>query len=179
MFKLFTCILLLAVLENCLARSQLAPIHRVVPSHAGITKTSLATQTITNGHHSKITDPPSSGAGVVSSSVNLAKSIVGLGALALPSGLGYVSDERSAVVPAVFVCALFGALASHSFCIVGEVCAETGANSYLEAYRATVSNSSAIVVPIVTTVTCLLNLLTCSNMIGEFLSPYTLQRYNI
>lgn len=160
-------------LYSCDATSHLiaSNIRLPVGRKAVVTKTSSGGPVQSSGEvvhpAAQARDNGSTGAGLMSSSFNLAKSIVGMGVLALPSGLAYVSDDRSAIIPAGVVCALYGALAAYSFSIIGRVCERLGVETFSDAYRATVSNSTAAMVPIFTTVTCFLNTIACSIMIGK------------
>lgn len=123
-----------------------------------------ATSSARNDWHATAAQEPA--AGTLTSSFNLAKSIVGMGVLALPSGLAHVSDDRSVAMPAAALCALYGSLAAYSFSIIGQVCHTYGVASYTDAYRVTISNSTARLVPALTTATCFLNMLACSILIG-------------
>ncbi|CAM9335203.1 unnamed protein product, partial [Ectocarpus fasciculatus] len=120
--------------------------------------------------NSKQNQPSSPGAGISSSTFNLAKSIIGMGVLSLPSGLAYATDDRSAVIPASVLCIIYGAMAAHSFSTIGRVCDTYKVDSFAEAYRMTVSNSTAKIIPAFTTITCFLNALACSSMIGDSFS---------
>lgn len=169
-------VLVAAGVANCNATSRLSPIAQ----HRALTKPSLSpgraiaenSAGLSRGGgsviNSKQNQPSSPGAGISSSTFNLAKSIIGMGVLSLPSGLAYATDDRSAVIPASVLCIIYGAMAAHSFSTIGRVCDTYKVDSFAEAYRMTVSNSTAKIIPAFTTITCFLNALACSSMIGTY-----------
>ena len=93
---------------------------------------------------SKTLPPPTSGgtATIPTEVFNLVKAIVGVGVLSLPAGIAAFGSARSAVLPAVALIAVIGALSGFGFSIIGRVCAYTGATSYREAWERSVGPST-------------------------------------
>jgi hypothetical protein len=85
----------------------------------------------------------SSGATVTELIFNLIKGIVGAGVLSLPAGIAAWGSAPSAVVPAVALIAIIGALSGYGFALIGRCCAYTNTESYRDAWSATVSESSS------------------------------------
>jgi hypothetical protein len=84
-----------------------------------------------------------SGATVTELIFNLIKGIVGAGVLSLPAGIAAWGSAPSAVIPAVALIAIIGALSGYGFALIGRCCAYTNTNSYRDAWSATVSESSS------------------------------------
>ena len=61
---------------------------------------------------------------------NLVKGIAGAGVLSLPAGVAAFGDARSAVIPAVVLASIAGAVSGYNFSLIGRLCALTGATSY-------------------------------------------------
>ena len=72
---------------------------------------------------------------------NLVKSIVGAGVLSLPYGVAVFGNAPSALIPAVSIIALMGALSAYTFGLIGRVCQRTGTESYAEAWDASVGKT--------------------------------------
>ena len=91
--------------------------------------------------------PPStdneSGATVTELIFNLIKGIVGAGVLSLPAGIAAWGSAPSAVIPAVALIAIIGALSGYGFALIGRCCAYTNTESYRDAWSATVSEKSS------------------------------------
>ena len=79
------------------------------------------------------------GATVTQLCFNLVKGIVGAGVLSLPAGIAAFANAPSAVVPAVALISIIGALSGYGFALIGRCCAYTGTSSYRDAWSATVS----------------------------------------
>lgn len=62
------------------------------------------------------------------------KGIVGAGVLSLPAGIAAFGNAPSAVVPAVTLIALIGALSAYGFGLTGRVCALTSTTTYRKAW---------------------------------------------
>ena len=71
--------------------------------------------------------PKEEGASVAASTVNLVKSIVGAGVLALPAGVAAFSDAGPALWPATALITALGAASAFSFGVLGRVCGAYGA----------------------------------------------------
>lgn len=74
---------------------------------------------------------------------NLVKGIVGAGVLSLPAGVAAFGDEQSAVIPAVALVTIAGALSGYNFSLIGRLCALTGATSYAGAWEKSVGEATA------------------------------------
>lgn len=74
---------------------------------------------------------------------NLVKAIVGAGALSLPVGVAAFGNAPSAVIPAVCLIIIMGALSANGFATIGRVCAYTGATSYRDAWTRSVGEKSS------------------------------------
>ena len=106
-------------------------------------------------------------AGTLSSTFSLTKSIVGMGVLALPSGLACICDDPMAVVPACAICGLFGLLSAYSFSVIARTCEETNSATFSDAWSNTVSPETSKVIPLVITSMCAMTPLAYSIMIGQ------------
>ncbi|EEC43431.1 predicted protein [Phaeodactylum tricornutum CCAP 1055/1] len=87
-------------------------------------------------------EPPLQGTGTASipqEVFNLVKGIVGAGVLSLPSGIAAFGNAPSAVLPAVLLISLIGALSAYGFALIGRVCSLTGTTSYRDAWNESVS----------------------------------------
>lgn len=82
-------------------------------------------------------------AGLCASTANLVKSIVGSGVLSLPVGVAAFSSARTAILPALTLLAVAGAISGYCFSAVGRVCAATGSKSWGEAWSKSVGESTA------------------------------------
>ena len=82
-------------------------------------------------------------AGLSASTANLVKSIVGSGVLSLPVGVAAFSSARTAILPALTLLAVAGAISGYCFSAVGRVCAATGSKSWGEAWSKSVGESTA------------------------------------
>merc|ERR1719162_2448175 len=82
-------------------------------------------------------------AGLSASTANLVKSIVGSGVLSLPVGVAAFSSARTAILPAIALLAVAGAISGYCFSAVGRVCAATGSKSWGEAWSKSVGESTA------------------------------------
>ena len=74
---------------------------------------------------------------------NLVKGIVGAGVLSLPAGIAAFGDNKSAVLPAVALIAVAGALSGYNFSLIGRLCAFTGATSYSGAWEKSIGEATA------------------------------------
>jgi len=70
---------------------------------------------------------------------NLVKAILGVGVLSLPAGIANFGNAPSAVIPAIALISIIGALSGYGFAVIGKVCSLSGgATSYREAWSASV-----------------------------------------
>jgi len=76
---------------------------------------------------------------------NLVKSIVGAGVLSLPAGIAVFGSAPSALIPAVILITVIGALSGYGFALIGRVCSYTGSTSYREAWEKTIGAKTSII----------------------------------
>mmetsp|Transcript_29859 Transcript_29859/g.49928 ORF Transcript_29859/g.49928 Transcript_29859/m.49928 type:complete len:483 (+) Transcript_29859:119-1567(+) len=107
---------------------------------------------------------------MATSTFNLAKSIIGCGILSLPSGVGFLADEPSALIPASIGCAVFGAVAAYAFSTIGRLCKETNSATFQEAWEKTVNPKSAVLISTSITALCFLASLAYSIILGDSFS---------
>ena len=74
---------------------------------------------------------------------NLIKTIVGAGALGLPSGIAAMGSTNAAVFPALLIMVVIALLSAFSFSTVGYVCNRTNASTYRQAWERSVGESTA------------------------------------
>lgn len=106
-------------------------------------------------------------ASVSTGTLNLVKSIVGAGVLALPAGVAAFSESPLALVPATLLILLLGAVSAYSFAVLGRICGTYEASSYREAWQKTVGSKSAWVVTTCCTITPLFACLAYAIIIGD------------
>lgn len=106
-------------------------------------------------------------ASVTSGTLNLVKSIVGAGVLALPAGIAAFSDSRLALVPATALVLLLGVVSAYSFAVLGRLCSAYEAESYREAWEKTIGERSAWIVTACCTITPLFACLAYAIIIGD------------
>ncbi|KAL1528857.1 hypothetical protein AB1Y20_010180 [Prymnesium parvum] len=115
--------------------------------------------------------PASSGGATVGSSmINLVKAIVGSGVLSLPVGVAAFTSSRGAVPAAVAVMALITALSAYCFAMVARVCEATRSQTWGEAWRRTVGESSAWVPSCFVSLLCFSASLQYTMVIGDSFS---------
>jgi len=98
---------------------------------------------------------------------NLVKSIVGAGVLSLPAGIAAFGDAPSAVIPAVTLITVIGALSAYGFSLIGRVCAVTNASTYREAWDRTVGTSTSWITAFSSTFSCLFANLAYSMILAD------------
>lgn len=79
----------------------------------------------------------------INSGLNLLKSLLGSGNLALPSAVAAFSASRKAIVPATALSLLFSLLSAYGFVLITRICEATKTNSYQDAWSKTVSSGSS------------------------------------
>ena len=107
---------------------------------------------------------------IATSTFNLAKSIIGAGVLSLPSGVAFLADEPSALIPSAILCTLFGVVAAYSFSAIGRICKENDAKSFQEAWEKIVSPKSAWLISGSITALCFLASLAYCIILGDSFS---------
>jgi len=75
--------------------------------------------------------------------LNLFKSLLGSGNLALPSAIAVYSGSRKAVVPAIGLALLFNVLSAYGFVLISRICEATKTDSYQDAWSKSVSPGSS------------------------------------
>eukprot|EP00979_Chaetoceros_neogracilis_P011496 scaffold2858_cov256-Chaetoceros_neogracile.AAC.8 len=98
---------------------------------------------------------------------NLVKSIVGAGVLSLPAGIAAFGDAPSAIIPAVTLITVIGALSAYGFSLIGRVCAVTNASTYREAWDRTVGTSTSWITAFSSTFSCLFANLAYSMILAD------------
>ena len=104
---------------------------------------------------------------VISSTFNLAKSVIGAGVLSLPSGIAYFSDSPFAILPASVLCATMGVVAAYSFSLIGKSCDLHKTSSFQETFAKSVSKKFAFLISIGITFKCFFASLAYSIIIGD------------
>ena len=80
-----------------------------------------------------------------SSTVNLAKNIVGAGVLALASGVSSFSSRRAALPPALAIMLALCSMSGYTFSVIARVGNAVGASSYRDTWAKVFGESSAII----------------------------------
>mmetsp|Transcript_24485 Transcript_24485/g.79110 ORF Transcript_24485/g.79110 Transcript_24485/m.79110 type:complete len:456 (-) Transcript_24485:302-1669(-) len=115
--------------------------------------------------------PPAKKGSVTSGTLNLVKSIVGAGVLALPAGVAaFAEGQRIAMAPAALVMVALGAASAYSFAILGRMCGAAGVETYREAWSEIVGKKSSWVVTSCVTMTPLFACLAYSIILGDSFS---------
>ena len=104
---------------------------------------------------------------IATSSFNLAKSIIGAGVLALPSGIAFFSDSPQALIPATMLLSLMGFAAAYTFHLIGKTCAEHNVSTFKEAWSKSVGPKSAWIISTAITCKCFFASLVNSIIIGD------------
>jgi hypothetical protein len=104
---------------------------------------------------------------IAASTFNLAKSIIGAGVLALPSGVAFFSDAKMALLPAIAICTVMGLTAAYTFSLIGKACEQHGATSFQEAWSKSVSPKTAWMISGGITAKCFFASLAYSIIIGD------------
>ncbi|GKY92005.1 hypothetical protein MPSEU_000172100 [Mayamaea pseudoterrestris] len=108
------------------------------------------------------------GASIPNTSINLVKSIVGSGVLALPYAVSSLGDNPQNVLgPAVIAIVAMGSIYGFFFRLVGQVCDWTKATSYKQAWQETIGDESSQVVAVVVMLKTLLSCLAYSMILAD------------
>lgn len=107
---------------------------------------------------------------IATSTFNLAKSVIGAGVLSLPSGVAFLADEPSALIPSAILCTIFGVMAAYSFSAIGRICKENDAKSFQEAWEKIVNPNSAWLISGSITALCFLASLAYCIILGDSFS---------
>eukprot|EP00555_Chaetoceros_dichaeta_P006834 CAMPEP_0198275878 /NCGR_PEP_ID=MMETSP1447-20131203/65014_1 /TAXON_ID=420782 /ORGANISM="Chaetoceros dichaeta, Strain CCMP1751" /LENGTH=502 /DNA_ID=CAMNT_0043970785 /DNA_START=461 /DNA_END=1969 /DNA_ORIENTATION=- len=179
---LATVLLILSLsLTSCDARSAFVPKKSsLVPSKSGLANVKNTNLAISS---SSITDVATSsrellskvnngGADSSKSSLstavfNLVKGIVGVGVLSLPAGVAAFGDAKSAILPAILLITIAGALSGYNFSLMGRICALTSATSYATAWQATIGASTSWIPAITVTLMTFSAVLAYSMVLAE------------
>jgi hypothetical protein len=122
--------------------STLSPRRATSPVSKRTTITPLQQTTATSA---TTTEPNDDGASIPTEVFNLVKSIVGAGVLSLPYGVAAFGNAPSALVPAIALIAVMGALSGYTFGLIGRLCQKTNTSSYSDAWDAIVGRAGALV----------------------------------
>ena len=107
------------------------------------------------------------GASVPSSTVNLAKNIVGAGVLALASGVSSFSSSRAALPPALAIMLLLCSMSGYTFSTIARVGNAVGADSYRDTWAKVFGESTAIIPAFTVTFKTLCGALAYSIIVGD------------
>jgi uncharacterized membrane protein len=112
------------------------------------------------------------GTSTVSISVlNLSKTIVGNGVLALPSAVAAFADDKFAVVCATCIVLVLASAAAYTFYSIGSVCASNDVGTFTSAWKKSTNKISSRTIAVVVTANTFLSCLASSIIIGQFKSP--------
>jgi len=105
----------------------------------------------------------------MSGTLNLVKSIVGAGVLALPAGVAAFATQgqQVAIIPASILMIILGAASAYSFSLLGRLCGGAATDSYREAWARIVGKDTAWIVTTCCTVTPLFACLAYSIILGD------------
>lgn len=108
---------------------------------------------------------------VAQTSINLVKSIVGAGALTLPSGLAYLMETGAspamAMAIGVALVLSFGVFSAYGFYLIGESCAKSGAKTYQEVWSTMVGRESSWLPAVASLTLCGTGAVGCLAVIGD------------
>ena len=107
------------------------------------------------------------GASVPSSTVNLAKNIVGAGVLALASGVSSFSSSRAALPPALAILLALCSMSGYTFSVIARVGNAVGASSYRDTWAKVFGESSAIIPAFTVTFKTLCGALAYAIIVGD------------
>ena len=91
----------------------------------------------------------SSSTSVAVSTFNLAKTIIGSGILALPSGVSFFSNSKSILPSSLVMLGFMGFLSAYSFRCIGLACSIHNTTTYAEAWTASTGIHSGALMPFV------------------------------
>jgi amino acid permease len=98
---------------------------------------------------------------------NLIKSIAGAGVLSLPYGVAVFGDAPSALIPAVAMITIMGALSAYTFGLIGRVCQNTKATSYSDAWDVVVGKRLSPLIAFSCFIDCLSGNLSYSMILAD------------
>ncbi len=105
---------------------------------------------------------------IQTSTLNLAKTIVGAGMLSLPSGVALVSNTPSALLPASILLVVMGVVSAYTFSSIGAACHVHNVTTFPAAWTKSTHTSSSWISSVVVLKT-LFSCLAFSAIIGEYL----------
>jgi amino acid permease len=100
---------------------------------------------------------------------NLVKSIVGAGVLSLPYGVAAFGNSPTALIPAVGLIAVMGALSAYTFGLIGRVCQQTGTESYAAAWDESVGKKTSWLIAFSCFIDCFAGNLSYSMILSDTL----------
>jgi amino acid permease len=104
------------------------------------------------------------------STFNLAKNIMGAGAISLPGSITALGDVKGAIFPALGILIIMGILSACTFSIIGLECERYGASSFEEVWAKTIGEKSIWVISSSVAITTVLACLAYSMIIGDLVS---------
>jgi len=107
---------------------------------------------------------------VTSQVFNLVKNIVGKGALSLPAGVAAIGGNPGLVVPAATMLTIMGMIAGYCFYSIGRQCGIQNVNTYNEAWKKSVGESSTWVVTLIALAYPLMGCLAYAIIVGDLFS---------
>lgn len=110
---------------------------------------------------------------MASSTFNLAKGIMGAGAIALPGSVSAIGDVKSAVWPTFAILVVMGCFSAYTFSMIGAECERNNAATFDEAWAATVGEKSKWILSSSLVITTYLACLAYSMIIGDLFSALT------
>jgi sodium-coupled neutral amino acid transporter 11 len=101
---------------------------------------------------------------------NLAKGIMGAGAISLPGSISAIGDVKAAIAPAVTILGVMGFLSAYSFSMIGQECERYNATSFEEVWEKTLGNSTLWIISSSVVTTTFLACVAYSMIIGDLVS---------
>lgn len=104
---------------------------------------------------------------MASSIFNLVNNVAGAGILTLAAG----KAKGTGWIPAILICAVLGAISTHTFCIIGESCEITGEQDFKGLWGRTIGEKSTYVVDSMIAIMCLAVSVIYSGILGDVFTP--------
>ena len=98
---------------------------------------------------------------------NLVKNLVGAGALGLPSGVAAFGNHPAALIPAMAIITVMGAIFAYYFAMMGRICRITGTASYSEAWAEVMGEDGVALVALFVTLMASLGNLAYSMILAD------------
>jgi hypothetical protein len=106
-------------------------------------------------------------ASVMSSTFNIAKSVIGAGVLSLPSGVAAFADEPAALIPAAAMTAAMGLVAAYSYSLIGKACDQHDTDSFEDVWSKSVNPQTGKIISGGITANCFFASLAYSIIIAD------------